>query len=381
MKLTIYKYSIENEPSIRQGDIFCNLPYFNYDYLMKLRPIRQKAPKDESKQILTEIIQNGGQILVEGFYYGKWGILASQDCDVRPNRDLIFFPLFPVSSLLEENNIVEAVENNIVKSTRHIYIPKLNPPDEQIYGPFEINFYNPFNLPYNIILDNLQYCWKARLIEKARKVFIGKLTHFYSRTPVDEFIFLENEEITNYLITDWKIIWSKKSEEKYKEGLQRIDQIKKMLKFVKREQDIDHIFYYDVTLVRKIKDVVSQIEWFANAKEILELSKSILNNFKEKPLEANNSFMDLMRNYFFIEESFLNKFETFLEDYFDDLKELRKNISLGNECDPELVYNIFPLERIENKKIIKSTIEDIKDAKNAIRDIPKDFLKLYEDLV
>lgn len=381
MNLTIYKYSYENDPPIQQGDIFCNLPYFNYDYLMKSRPIRLKIPKNESDEILIEILQNGGQIPVESFYYCQWGILASQDCDIRPNRDLIFFPLIPVSSLMEEGNIVEAVENNIVKSTRHIYIPKLNTPEGDLYGPFEINFYNPFNVPYNLLLNNLQYCWKARLIEKARKVFIGKLTHFYSRTPVDEFIFLENEEITNYLISDWKNIWSEKSQDKYKEGLMRIDQIKNVLKSVKREKDIESIFYYDLVLVDKVKDVLSGIDWFSNAKEMLDLLKSIKNNYKDNPVLANNSFKDLIRNYCLVENSFINQFENFLGEYYDDLKEVRKNISLGNECNLEFIKAIFPNEKTERKKVIKNTIEDITDARNAMRGISNDILKLYDFLI
>ncbi len=377
MSSTIYEYSYGDDPPIRQGDIFFNLPYFNYDFLTKSKPEKLDIPIDESEEILKKIVRDGGQIPVEGFYYSTWGILASQDCDNRKNRDLIFYPLIPVEALLESDNIIETVENKIVKSTRHVYIPKLILSNGNEHGPFEINFYNPFNVPYNILIENLEYCWKARLIEKARKVFIGKITHFYTRTPVDEFIFLENEEITSYLVSDWKNIWREKSAKKYKEGLVRISQIKKILKSVKRESDIDRIFYYDLFLVDKLKKILLGMDWFSNIRELLTLINIIKNEYLENPSKANQNFIELIKSYCISENSLVNNLRNFLDQYYDDLKELRRKITLGGECDLHLVKSIFPNEKTTTKTDIKKTIESISDTRNYMREIPNYCIDYY----
>lgn len=372
MKKTIYKYGTENELPISQGDIFCNLPHFSYDFLVRSEPNVTQKFDDESKEILEDILKNGGKIQIEGFFYCQWGILVSQDCDIRPNKDLIFLPLIPTESLLNVDNIVQTVENEIIKSTRRLYIPKINPlDDENSYGPFEIVFHNPFNVPYDLIFKNLKFCWKARLIEQARKIFIGKLSQFYSRTPVEEFIFLENKEITKYLISEWKSFWKEKSEKNFKKQIVKIEQLVDVLISVKRLQDLDKIFYFDSELIEKIKDFLFCIKWFNNAEELLTLISKIKNNILENPKKANKAFEKLIEKYIIIENCYYEKWVHFLEENDNKIKEIRKY--------KKKIKGIFPDERIKDVKGYIDYANGVNQAKGIIKNIP-DYIKRYKDI-
>lgn len=318
MENTIYKYRdmIKNEFLISQGDIFCNLPYLTYDHLIRSSPDILDKFQNEKDEILTTILQNGGQIQVEGFIDAHWGILASQDCDIRPNKDLIFFPIELTKILIHSQNIIKAVDENIKDTTRRLYLPRISPPNgNRTYGPFEIIFHNPFNVPYNLIINNLKHCWKARIIEQARKIFIGKLSHFYSRIPIEEIIFLENEEITEYFNKNWKNFWRNKKdpEERFQEKITRIKQVRDVLTLIKREQDLQKIFCYDLELLTSIKKFLKFIPWFENAEELIEKCKNAELNVKEKPDIANSTFKDIISVFIIKEDSFLDKWKEFFK--------------------------------------------------------------------
>ena len=144
---TIYKYwnqLEEGEPIISQGDIFSNLPIFSYDYLLRSEPIMINKFKNEKLSIFEDVIQKGCKIQTESFISPAWGILASQDCDIKPKKDLIFLPLIKTKSLEFRNDIVESVKNEIRESTRRLYISKLMINDNHQECTFEIVFQNPF---------------------------------------------------------------------------------------------------------------------------------------------------------------------------------------------------------------------------------------------
>ncbi len=326
MKKTIYKYSLENgESTISQGDIFRNLPYFSYDYFIRLDPNNIYKFENEKSEIFEDIIQNGSKVQIEGFFYPKWGILASQDCDIKPNKDLIFYPLKETKCLIDEDNILKSIDNQIINTTRRLYIPKLGPPHTEAYGPYEIIFHNPFNVPFEAIINNLSNCWKARIIEPARKIFVGKLTQFYSRTPVEEIIFLENEEITKYMITNWDAFWKKgKTIEEFRIKLKKIEQILDILVHVDRKDDLEEIFYFDLQLIDKIKDLISKVKWFKNSEDLIKLCNYISDNYDKKPKEANSQFEELINSFIIEENSFLNQFDLFIERKLEKIKEIRR---------------------------------------------------------
>ena len=376
MEKTIYKYRdmSENELLISQGDIFCNLPYLTYDLLIRSGPGILDKFQNERDEILTTILKNGGQVQVEVFIDAHWGILASQDCDIRPNKDLIFFPLEPTKALYESQNIITAIDDNIKNTTRKLYLPRISPRDgSKTYGPFEIIFHNPFNVPYNLINDNLEHCWKARIIESARKIFIGKLSHFYSRIPIEEIIFLENREITKYFTRVWKDFWGAKKdpEEKFQERITRIKEVRDVLKLVKREQDLHNIFYFDLDLITNIKRFLEYIPWYENAEELIKKCKKVELNVREKPDVANSMFKDIINEFIIQDDSFLVKWKEFFRTNEPNIKKIRK--------DKERILDIFPDDILESEQDYVDYANKAFNTKNLFDKFPA-YLGRYSEL-
>ena len=364
----------ENELLISQGDIFCNLPYLTYDQLIRSGPGILDKFQNERDEILTTILKNGGHVQVEGFIDAHWGILASQDCDIRPNKDLIFFPLEPTKALYESQNIIAAIDDNIKNTTRKLYLPRISSRDgSKTYGPFEIIFHNPFNVPYNLINDNLEHCWKARIIESARKIFIGKLSHFYSRIPIEEIIFLENREITKYFTRVWKDFWGAKKdpEEKFQERITRIKQVRDVLKLVKREQDLHNIFYFDLDLIANIKIFLEHIPWYENAEELIKKCKKVELNVREKPDVVNAMFKDIINEFIIQDDSFLVKWKEFFRINEFNIKKIRK--------DKERILGIFPDDILESEQDYVDYANKALNTKNLFVKFPA-YLGRYSEL-
>lgn len=376
MEKTIYKYRdmIENAPLISQGDIFCNLPYLTYDQLIRSGPDILDKFQNERDEILTIILKNGGQVQVEGFIDAQWGILASQDCDIRPRKDLIFFPLEPTKTLYESQNIITAIDDNIKNTTRKLYLPRISSPDgSKTFGPFEIIFHNPFNVPYDLINDNLEHCWKARIIESARKVFIGKLSHFYSRIPIEEIIFLENREITKYFTRGWKDFWGDKKdpEENFQERITRVNQVRDVLRLVKREQDFHNIFYFDIELTTNIRRFLEHIPWYENAEELIKICKKVELNVREKPDFANSMFKDILNKFIIQDDSFLVKWKEFFRINEINIKKIRK--------DKKIILGIFPDNILESEQNYIDYANEALNTKNLFVKFP-DYLRRYSEL-
>ncbi|MFW9972114.1 MAG: hypothetical protein ACFFDF_18130 [Candidatus Odinarchaeota archaeon] len=376
MEKTIYRYRdrIENDLLISQGDIFCNLPYLTYDHLIRSSPDILDKFQNEKDEIFASILKNGGQIQVEGFIDAHWGILASQDCDIRPNKDLIFFPLELTKPLIESHDILNAIDINIKNTTRRLYLPKITPPNgKRTYGPFEIIFHNPFNVPYNLIVDNIEYCWRARIIEQARKIFIGKLSHFYSRIPIEEIIFLENREITKYFTKNWKDFWGYKKDlaEKFQEKINRVSQVRDVLKLVGRQQDMQNIFYYDLELLTNLKRFLEYIGWFENADELINKCKETELNVKERPDVSNSIFKYIINEFIIQENSFLDKWKEFFRTNESNIKKIR--------IENKKILGIFPDDKLETDQDYVKCANKTFKAKDLLGKFPP-YLKNYSKL-
>jgi hypothetical protein len=220
---------------MKQGDIFCNLPYLSFDILVKSSYEDDKPLVDQSKEIITNVLRNGELIQVETFVTSTWGILASQDCDIREPYDLIFLPLKEIPPSVAKETI--GFFNSKVRDTkRFFYLPMIECPNSGKFGPFHVQFNLPFILPYIEINDNLNNCWVARIREPSRKMLVGKLTHFFSRPPIDELVFAENDEIVNYIKNYYK-----KNKANEIKVLEKIEEIKRTLRFCGRKKDIESI--------------------------------------------------------------------------------------------------------------------------------------------
>ncbi|MFX1344639.1 MAG: hypothetical protein ACFFBC_00505 [Promethearchaeota archaeon] len=372
MNQTIYRFNLEKgEPPITQGDVFSNLPYFSNAFLLRSSPNNLDVFKNENQEIWSEVIQNNSKIQFEGFYYPKWGIIASQDCDIKPKMDLIFYPLEKTNKLINAEDIILDINRKIKNTTRRLYLPELTFQNEQIYGPFEIIFHNPFTIPYELVEKNYDKCWRARLIESAKKIFIGKLSQFFTRLPIEEFIFLENREITKYLRQDWKKFWKEKTPEQFNSRVKKIGEIIDTLQFVKRKEDISKIFYYDVELIEKIRKILKDINWFQQAENLYNQCNQILNSYEDRPSETSNLFEILVEVLIINKESFQNKFYNFYQTNREGIMKMRQK--------NKYVEGILPSNLNDREEKFREYANKIFKAKEAFEKIP-DFLINYEEL-
>ena len=234
-----YKYNKAiNIKEIQQGDIFRNIPYYSPDFLLKssLNEINEEIT-NEVEPIFEDIIKNGNVINTKSIIFPTWAILGSQECDIRKGYDLIFFPLVKYKEIDEQDALVNFVEKDIQEWTRYMYIPKSDLADNK-FGPFRVLLQNPFYISYEIIEKNLEHCWATHIVEKARRVFVGKITNLFTRTPVDELVFIEFNQIENYFQKKWQKAWNKKQDKPYdKSTYEIIDKIIDFYFLLKHENE------------------------------------------------------------------------------------------------------------------------------------------------
>jgi len=233
--LTIFNYDFDIDCPMKQGDIFCNLPYLSYDILVKSTYKDDKPIINQSKEIITEVLRKGKIVQVETFVASTWGILASQDCDIREPYDLIFLPLKEIPPSVTKTTL-SFFNSKVRDTTRFFYLPVIEIPSSGNVGPFHIQFNMPFIIPHIDVKDNLNNCWVARITEPSRRMLVGKLTHFFSRPPIDELVFAENIEIENYIKNYYK---NNKADEI--KVIEKIEEIKRVLCVCGREKDVECI--------------------------------------------------------------------------------------------------------------------------------------------
>ena len=227
-----------NIKEIQQGDIFRNIPYYSPDFLLKfsINDINIEIT-NEVESIFEDIIKNGNVISAKSIIFPTWAILGSQECDIRKGYDLIFFPLVKYKEIDEQKELVNFIEKDIQEWTRTMYIPKYDLIDNR-FGPFRVLLQNPFYISYEIIEKHLEHCWATHIVEKARRVFVGKITNLFTRTPVDGLVFIEFDQIENYFKKKWQKAWDKKQIKPYdKTAYEITDKIVEFYFLLKHENE------------------------------------------------------------------------------------------------------------------------------------------------
>lgn len=277
----MYNYN-KNGP-IRQGDLFYHIPYLSFDLLVRSTE-NNKSIYDQSDEIINEIIETGNDILIETILASTVCILASQDCDIKHSKDLIFFQLSEYN--VSEKKIKAFIKADISGSTQFCYFPKLKLPNSKIIGPFRINFTDPIKIPSKLIKNKLRDLRIARIIDSARKFFIGKLTNFFSRMPIDEILFLENKEIQNLITEEWKECEFDKNKMQ-----QRIKEIKYTLTKANRSDDIQKIYFdnpINTEKIERIKQKLLELDLENETEPIIKICDEILNSESELEMSKKN---------------------------------------------------------------------------------------------
>jgi len=258
-KKQILTFNIQKEINIKeiqQGDIFRNIPYYSPDFLLKssINEIKIKID-NEVESIFEDVIKNGNVINAKSIIFPTLAILGSQECDIRRGYDLIFFPLVKYKEIEKQEEIVKFIDKDIQEWTRFMYIPKSDVIDKS-FGPFRVLLQNPFYISYEIIEKNLEHCWATHIIEKARRVFIGKITNLFTRTPVDPLVFIEFDQIENYFQKKWLKAWNNKKDKPYdKSAYEIIDKIIEfyfLLKYEKKQVNFEEFKILPFNLLEEI---------------------------------------------------------------------------------------------------------------------------------
>ena len=336
---TIYSYKNENEdsPPIMQGDIFYNLPIRSLDLIIKSVSDEKKKLENQTNLILEEVALKGRCILTESFIYPSWGILASQDCDILPDFDLIFYPLIETKAPEDvDYTIANFLRQNIRETTRRYYLPKLKPSHLPKFGPSYVLLQSPFIVPYNLLVNENIYkkSWCARINEPARRVFLGKLTNFYCRTPMDEYIFLINSEITKLIEEYWNNLT-------LKDSIKKLFEIKDALLYNKRKDDIQNILFINRKVVKELKNDLIQFYFGREDNELIRICKEIQTS---EPKKANSKFIELIQKIYFNKNCLLDQINIPL---FDEKLALIQELKEGN-----YIKDIVPEDLKEDKEKI-----------------------------
>ena len=71
--------------------------------------------------------------------------------------------------------------------------------DDEEYGPWELNFQTIFFVPTELVKNNKNIFWKARLISPGVEVLKEKISRFFTRLAFDECLFFSNIENEYYI--------------------------------------------------------------------------------------------------------------------------------------------------------------------------------------
>ncbi len=305
--MVVYRY-FDEDHRIRQGDIFKNIPYLSFDLLVKASHKKKEWLNDETENLFEEVMENGKNILVETYLQSTLSILASQDCDIENDEDLIFFILEEYENADFTN--YKNVKQELTTPTRSFYLPFLIIDGKKI-GPLKVNFTEPIKIPNKLIRHKLKSLRVVKLIDSVKKTFTAKLSNFFNRIAVTELIFYENELIQEYIYEIWM-----NPEITDEEKLEKVREITVILKENEREPDLSFIYLerpVDTNFVNNIKKKYIELHFGQEDQDINDLCDSIINieNVKYDTLVNQQSeFNELIDLLFLNENSLLKKINT-----------------------------------------------------------------------
>lgn len=196
-------YNFEHGNKLFQGDICANLPMITPKQMGTSTMGRSNAHTTIWEEY-TKLIKEGRSEAFEisAMPTPSLGIVLSQTCDIEHGENILFCRVSNLENWPEGlNNRTGRLKKIIRVETKKFYLP-LPTTEKKLTnseGPYYADFLMMFSLPAEMILQNLDVYWKARIIEPARKVFCEKIQRFFTRLSFDDILFFSNEEIIHYL--------------------------------------------------------------------------------------------------------------------------------------------------------------------------------------
>jgi len=141
----------------------------------------------------------------------SWGVILTQTCDIENAKEgasIICAELYSFDNHKEINSIVSNTKKReyigkIIDKIRcqpaEHYFPEIEIKNEGNIGPLLANFRNTFFVSTDLVKENLDVFWKARLIDPAKEVLKEKISRFFTRLAFDECIFFNGSEIEHYI--------------------------------------------------------------------------------------------------------------------------------------------------------------------------------------
>ena len=200
-------YTLNHEDKIKQGDICCNLPKFLPSDLI---PEKTSTPVwDDYLESLRE--NNIPNVKFSVLPSPKWGVLLTQTCDIENAKEGSSILVAELNKIEDYQNIKNLTTKN--KRETHInkiidmirdepakhYFPELVLMNNDILGPWELAFKMIFFVPIDLIKNNKEIFWKARLINPGLEVLKEKISRFFTRLAFEECLFFSKAENESYI--------------------------------------------------------------------------------------------------------------------------------------------------------------------------------------
>lgn len=201
-------YTLNHEDRIEQGDICYNLPKFLPSDLIYEE---EATPTIWDNYVKSLQEKETPKVKFSVFPSPTWGVILTQTCDIenaKAGSSILFAELNEIEDyhnfedLTSEkqkkhriNEIIEVIRNEPAKH----YFPELKLNDNEIFGPWGLDFKMTFFIPIDLIKKYKELFWKARLISPGLEVLKEKISRFFTRLAFEECLFFSKNENEYYI--------------------------------------------------------------------------------------------------------------------------------------------------------------------------------------
>jgi hypothetical protein len=194
----IYDFPAEEE-SIRQGDIFLDLPRLDFS-LERLLVLREDGTAVETKW--SQVRADGSPLTIIAGAKPAAAIVASQDCDAQQAPDVTLCEIRPFQDVERRSRETRSpgkwasiVTQHCRTNQKWFYLP----PDERV--GFDRKMAVDFLVTMRVRrteLEGLRSLRRGRLNSQAEEHFRERIAQFFRRYAYDEWYALDREEFASY---------------------------------------------------------------------------------------------------------------------------------------------------------------------------------------
>ena len=201
-------YTLNHEDKIKQGDICYNLPKFlPSDLIYEEEP----TPTVWDNYIKSLQENKTPKVKFSVFPSPTWGVILTQTCDIENAKEgssILFAELNKIEdyqnfedlpSVTQKKKRINKIIDMIRDEPAKHYFPELVLMNNDILGPWELAFKMIFFVPIDLIKNNKEIFWKARLISPGLEVLKEKISRFFTRLAFEECLFFSKAENESYI--------------------------------------------------------------------------------------------------------------------------------------------------------------------------------------